>query len=53
MYAQIWKSPKNGLWYWHVRSANHEIISQSQGYHSKEAAIHGLRLTFAGPCYDL
>jgi uncharacterized protein YegP (UPF0339 family) len=52
MYAEIWKSALNGLWYWHIRSGNHEIVSQSEGYTTKTAALHGLRLIFDGPAYD-
>lgn len=23
-------------WFWHLKSANHEIIAQGEGYHNKE-----------------
>lgn len=49
MYAQVWQSQKDALWYWHVRGANHEIVSQSEGYTTQAAALHGLRLIFKGP----
>jgi uncharacterized protein YegP (UPF0339 family) len=52
VYAEIWKSPRNHQWYWHIRAANHEIVSQSEGYMTKAGAIHGLRLIFSGPVYD-
>ena len=52
MYAEIWKSSHNGHWYWHVRAANHEIVTQSQGYTTKAAALHGLSLIFTGPTYE-
>jgi uncharacterized protein YegP (UPF0339 family) len=52
MYAEIWKSPFDGLWYWHVRGRNHEIVTQSEGYTTKASALHGLRLIFNGPVYD-
>lgn len=52
MYAEIWKSPRDGFWYWHICAANHQIVSQSEGYVSKQGALHGLRLFFNGPCYD-
>lgn len=52
MYAEIWLSPHNLHWYWHIKAANHEIVSQSQGYTTKAAALHGLRLVFSGNIYD-
>jgi uncharacterized protein YegP (UPF0339 family) len=52
MYAEIWKSPFDGLWYWHVRGRNHEIVTQSEGYTTRAGALHGLRLIFSGPLYD-
>ena len=29
-------------WYWHLKSANHEIIAQSQGYADKEGCLRGI-----------
>jgi uncharacterized protein YegP (UPF0339 family) len=49
MYAQVWQSPNDGLWYWHVRGANHEVVSQGEGHPTKDGAIRSLRLTFKGP----
>ncbi len=51
-YAEIWKSPLNGNWYWHIRGGNHEIVAQSEGYTTRAAAEHGLRVVFGGPLYD-
>jgi uncharacterized protein YegP (UPF0339 family) len=52
MYAEIWQSPRDGLWYWHIRGANHEIVTHSEGYTLKAAALHALRLVFRGPIRD-
>jgi uncharacterized protein YegP (UPF0339 family) len=38
----IWQSPKDGLWYFHLVSPNNEIIAQSQGYTTKENCISGI-----------
>lgn len=33
---------KNGDWYWHLKAGNGEIIAVSEGYSSKQMAIHGI-----------
>ncbi|HEY2579189.1 MAG TPA: YegP family protein [Streptosporangiaceae bacterium] len=32
---------KGGGYYWHFKSANHDIVCASQVYTTKQAAIHG------------
>ena len=36
MYFQIFKSKANNQWYWHLKSANHEIIAHGEGYINRE-----------------
>jgi uncharacterized protein YegP (UPF0339 family) len=43
-YAEIWRSTNNFQWYWHIVGGNHQIIAQSEGYTTKAAAEHGLRV---------
>jgi uncharacterized protein len=53
MYFQIW--PSGGLWYWHLKAANHEIIAQGEGYTNKAAALHAISLvkqSYNAPVYD-
>jgi uncharacterized protein YegP (UPF0339 family) len=44
MYFQVWQSKANSQWYWHLRAANHEIVVQSEGYISKQSALHAIGL---------
>lgn len=32
---------KAGLWFWHLKAANGEILAHSEGYVSKQGAEHG------------
>lgn len=54
MYFQVWQ--RGAAWYWHLRAANHEIVAQSEGYNSKQGALHAIGLvkgTNGGtPTYD-
>jgi uncharacterized protein YegP (UPF0339 family) len=40
---EYWQSKKNGQWYFHLKTANGEIIAQSQGYTTKDNCINGIR----------
>ena len=36
IHYEVWKSTKNGKWYWHLVSKNGRILADGgQGYHSK------------------
>lgn len=35
---------KDGLWYWHLRARNGEIISEGEGYKTKRGALKVYRL---------
>ncbi len=53
MYFQIWQS--GGLWYWHLKAANNEIIAQGEGYSSKSNCLHAISLVKAStnaPIYE-
>jgi uncharacterized protein YegP (UPF0339 family) len=53
-YAEIEQSKRNFQWYFRIRSkGNHEIVAQSEGYTTKAACLHGLRLVHAGPIYEV
>ena len=39
---EYWKSPKDGLWYFHLVAPNNEIVAQSQGYTTKDNCINGV-----------
>lgn len=43
MYYQKWKAD-DGNWYWHLRAANHEIISHGEGYVGEQNCDHGIAL---------
>jgi uncharacterized protein YegP (UPF0339 family) len=42
MSFQIWES--EGLWYWHLKAENQEIIAEGGGYTSKEVCVHAINL---------
>lgn len=44
MYFQIFKSKVNNQWYWHLKSANHEIIAHGEGYINREDCVHAVTL---------
>lgn len=44
-YAEVFEAD-DGLWYWHVKAANHEIIAQSEGYVNRGDAISVLEQHF-------
>lgn len=33
----------DGKWYWNLKAANGEVVSQSEGYETKEGAEDGIR----------
>ncbi len=33
---------KDDNWYWHLKAGNGEIIAVSEGYSSKQMALHGI-----------
>jgi uncharacterized protein len=56
MYFYLYKDTR-GEWRWTLRSGNHEPISvSSEGYVSKQGALHGIALVKTGapsaPTYD-
>lgn len=45
MYFILFKSDKNGQWYWNLNSANNKIIATgAEGYVNKQDALHGISL---------
>jgi uncharacterized protein YegP (UPF0339 family) len=36
---------KDGLWYFNLKAANGEIVSQSEGYATREGAVKGIEAT--------
>jgi uncharacterized protein YegP (UPF0339 family) len=42
MKFELWQS--GGLWYWHLRAANNEIIAQGEGYVNRKDAEHAVNL---------
>jgi uncharacterized protein YegP (UPF0339 family) len=54
VYAELWRSRNDGQYYWHVKShGNHNTLAHSEGYTTKAAALHGLRLVYDGPVREL
>lgn len=41
---EIWKSEKNGQWYWHFKAANGENIASGQGYQDRRGALNAISL---------
>lgn len=39
---EYWQSGKDGLWYFHLKAPNNEIIAQSQGYTTKDHCMKGI-----------
>jgi uncharacterized protein YegP (UPF0339 family) len=46
MYYQKWKDG-NGQWRWHLRGANHEIISHGESYVNESGCDHAISLNKA------
>ena len=36
---EYWKSPKDGMWYFHLKAPNNEIIAHSEGYATMQNCI--------------
>ena len=43
MVYQIWQS-EEGLWQWHLKAENQEIIAHGEGYASKEVCLYAINL---------
>jgi uncharacterized protein YegP (UPF0339 family) len=55
MHFIIWQSAANYWWYWRLRSGNNEIIANGEGYTTKAACLHAIRLVDGGrnlPIYE-
>lgn len=56
MYFSIIKSARNQQYYFNIKSANHEIIAQSEGYVSMQGAVNAINVikahAYAAPIYD-
>lgn len=48
MYFYLFKSSANNQWYFNIRSANHERIAASEGYHNKQDAINTINVIRRG-----
>lgn len=42
MIYQIWQA--GGLWHWHLKAENQEIIAHGEGYASKEVCVYAINL---------
>ena len=39
---EMWESTKDGLWYFHLKAPNGEIVASSQGYTTKDNCKNGI-----------
>lgn len=39
----VFRSNKNGLWYWHLRGDNNKIVSSSEPYNNRWSAKRGAK----------
>lgn len=39
---EMWESEKDGLWYFHLKAPNGEIVASSQGYTTKDNCKNGI-----------
>ncbi len=39
---EYWKSPKDGMWYFHLKAPNNEIIAHSEGYATMQNCLDGI-----------
>jgi uncharacterized protein YegP (UPF0339 family) len=39
---EYWQSEKDGLWYWHLKAANGEIVQHSEAYKRRAGALQGI-----------
>jgi len=48
MVFEMYRSTKNGQWYWRLRTANNRIVADSaEGYHNKEDCRLGIMIVKA------
>ncbi|MFD0895444.1 DUF1508 domain-containing protein [Luteolibacter ambystomatis] len=53
MYYEVFQ--RGGLWYWHLKGGNNEIIANGEGYTAKSSALHAISLVKASqnaPVYE-
>lgn len=48
LYFTFNQSPADQLWYFRFLGANHEIVAHGEGYTSKAACLHAIRLVDGG-----
>lgn len=41
-YYHLFKG-KDGQYYWNLKAANHKVIASSEGYKTKQMALHGIK----------
>lgn len=51
MYFEIFKSQANNQWYWHLKSDNHKIVAQGEGYINRQDCLHAIKLVANTSCY--
>ena len=39
---EMWESEKDGLWYFHLKAPNGEVIASSEGYNTKDNCRNGI-----------
>ena len=39
---EMWESEKDGLWYFHLKAPNGEVIVSSEGYTTKDNCSNGI-----------
>ena len=39
---EMWESEKDGLWYFHLKAPNGEVIASSEGYTTKDNCRNGI-----------
>jgi uncharacterized protein YegP (UPF0339 family) len=39
---EYWKSKKDGMWYFHLKAPNGEVIVDSEGYTTKDNCVFGI-----------
>lgn len=44
MHFRYWQSTANNQWYWHLRSANNEIIASGEGYRNETDCLRAIGL---------
>lgn len=44
--ARVFRSGRNGEWFFHIRAGNQRIICQSEGYKQRASAVKALKALF-------